>query len=166
MGFAERLAQCCVTSDMKAEQEKIRPVEHVAALAGATSIGSDIFRARDYDANALRRAIFLLARKVRQEMRLAMEPSMNLASAAIAEVVYWQCRSCKGAAVLVIGTGRQVCNKCGGTGVHRWNDHDRAKSAGYNEDTWPKWAPKYEKVVAMARKHDGATIGLAHKRMG
>ena len=83
MGFAERLSSACVTSDLKSVEEKIKPVEHVAALSGATSIGSDMFRARDHDISALRRAILLLARKARNELHIGMEPSQQLATAAM-----------------------------------------------------------------------------------
>lgn len=166
MGFDDRLAQACVASNLQAVEEKIRPVEHVAALAGATSIGSDMFRARDYDLGALKRAILLLAKKVRAEMNLGSGPAQQLAGAAILEVMHWQCRTCNGASAQVVNRVRQVCPKCGGSGAHRWTDHERAKAAGYNEDTWQKWSAKYEKVIAMARRHDSGTVGLAHKKMG
>lgn len=166
MGFDDRLAQACVASNLKAVEDKIRPVEHVAALAGATSIGSDMFRARDYDLGALKRAILLLAKKVRSEMNLGLGPAQQLAGAAVLEVMHWQCRTCNGASSQIVNRVRQVCPKCGGSGAHRWTDHERAKAAGYNEDTWQKWAPKYEKVIAMARQHDSGTVGLAHKKMG
>ena len=166
MGFAERLSECCSTSDMTMTEEKIRDVEHVAALSGASDLGSDMMRARDYDPKALRRAILILASKVRTDIRLGMGPSQQLATAAILEVMHWQCRTCNGAAERVIGGIRQVCPTCGGTGVHRWLDTDRAKATGYPLDNWPMWAKKYEQVIAIARKHDSATIGQAFKRMG
>lgn len=166
MGFAERLSESCVASDLGAKEGKIKSVEHVAALSGATSLGSDMMRARDYDANALRRAILVLARTVRQEMRLGMGPAENLARCAIFEVLHWQCRACNGASEHITGGVRKTCAKCEGTGIHRWRDTDRAKESGYPLDTWHLWSNKYEKVIAMARKHDSQTIGLAHKKMG
>ena len=151
---------------MMMKEEKIRDVEHVAALSGASGLGSDMMRARDYDPKALRRAILILASKVRTDMRLGMGPSQQLATAAILEVMHWQCRTCNGAAERVIGGVRQVCPTCRGTGVHRWIDSDRAKATGYPLSNWGMWAKKYEQVIAIARRHDSATIGQAHKRMG
>lgn len=148
------------------KEEKIRDVEHVAALSGASALGSDMMRAMDYDPKALRRAILILASKVRTDMRLGMGPSQQLATAAILEVMHWQCRTCNGAAERVIGGVRQVCPTCRGTGVHRWIDADRAKATGYPLSNWGMWAKKYEQVIAIARRHDSATIGQAHKRMG
>lgn len=166
MGFAERLSECCSTSDMMAKEERIRDVEHVAALSGASGLGSDMMRARDYDSKALRRAILILASKVRAEMRLGMGPSQQLATAAILEVMHCQCRTCNGAAEQIIGGIRQVCPTCGGTGVHRWMDADRAKATGYPIANWSMWAKKYEIVIAIARRFDSATVHLSHKRMG
>ena len=151
---------------MTMKEEKIRDVEHVAALSGASDLGSDMMRARDYDPKALRRAILILASKVRTDIRLGMGPSQQLATAAILEVMHWQCRTCNGAAERVIGGVRQVCPTCRGTGVHRWIDADRAKATGYPLSNWGMWAKKYEQVIAIARRHDSATIGQAHKRMG
>ena len=151
---------------MMMKEERIRDVEYVAALSGASGLGSDMMRARDYDPKALRRAILILASKVRTDMRLGMGPSQQLATAAILEVMHWQCRTCNGAAERVIGGVRQVCPTCRGTGVHRWIDSDRAKATGYPLSNWGMWAKKYEQVIAIARRHDSATIGQAHKRMG
>lgn len=166
MGFAERLSSACVTSDLKSVEEKIKPVEHVVALSGATSIGSDMFRARDHDISALRRAILLLARKARNELHIGMEPSQQLATAAIMEIMHWQCRTCNGASEQRIDGLRKICPTCGGTGVHWWSDKERAKASMYPLDTWVKWSPKYEKILAMARRADSSTIHASRQKMG
>ena len=166
MGFAEKLATSCVTSDLGSKDEQIRAVEHVAALSGATSIGSDLMRAKDYDVNALRRAIYLLARHARQSMRLSMGPSMQLATAAILEVMHWQCRQCSGASEQRLDGVRQVCPSCGGTGVHRWTDSERARAAGVPLAAWHAWRPKYERVLKWARARDSETVGDAGRKLG
>lgn len=166
MGFPEKLATSCVTSDLSSKDEQIRSVEHVAALSGATSIGSDLMRAKDYDVQALRRAIYLLARHARQSMRLSMGPSMQLATAVIQEVMHWQCRSCHGASEQRVGGIRQVCPACGGVGVHRWTDTERAKEAGYSRETWAAWARKYEQMLKWARARDTETVGDAGRKLG
>jgi hypothetical protein len=120
----------------------------------------------DYDKNALRRAILILASKVRREMHLGIGPAEQLAAAAIQEIMHWQCRTCNGASEQIIGGVRKTCPKCGGLGVHWWSESDRAKAAGYPVETWPKWAPKYEKVLAMAQRADSSAVGQASKRMG
>jgi len=166
MGFPERLAQACVTSDLGAKDEQIRSVEHVAALSGASGIGSDLMRAKDYDVTALRRAILILARHARQSMRLSMEPSKWLATAAILEVMHWQCRSCNGASEQRLDGIRMICPACGGVGVHRWTDSERARAAGVPRDSWHAWARKYEQVLKWARARDSETVGDAGRKLG
>ena len=166
MGFAERLSSSCVDSNLSSCEGKIRAIEHVGALSGASSIGSDLMRARDYDAGALRRAILLIARKARNELRLGMGPAQQLSTVACLELMHWQCRICHGASEQVISGIRQTCPACGGTGVHRWRDKERAAAAGYSIDTWPAWNRKYEQVLTMARDYDSHTIGQAIKKMG
>ena len=166
MGFPEKLAQSCVTSDLGAKDEQIRSVEHVAALSGASSIGSDLMRAKDYDVQALRRAILILARHARQSMRLSMEPSKWLATAAILEVMHWQCRSCNGASEQRLDGIRMICPACGGVGVHRWTDSERARVAGIPRDAWSTWAKKYERVLAYAREHDSWTVPNSAAKLG
>ena len=166
MGFEERLSSSCTATDLGSKDGKIRAIEHVGALSGASSIGSDLLRARDYDVGALQRAILLIARKARQDMRLGMGPAQQLATAACLELMHWQCRACNGASEMVISGIRQICPKCGGTGVHRWSDKDRAAETGYSLDTWQSWNRKYEQVLAMARDYDSHTVVQAAKKLG
>lgn len=166
MSFAKRLAVSVVSSDLESQEGKIHAIEHVASLAGATAIGSDMFRARDYDVNALRRAVLLLARQVRQRLRLGMGPSYQLANAAIMEVMHWQCRQCAGASEQIIGGVRMTCPACGGTGVHRWSDKERARATGYEVETWHAWAGKYEVALGMAAGFNSQTVADARARLG
>lgn len=166
MGFAEIVSKSCHSSNLKAEDDRIGSIEHVAALSGASSIGSDMMRAKDHDASALRRAVLLLASKVRHQMRLGMGPSQQLATAAILECMYWQCRLCNGASELVANGVRKTCQACGGVGVHHWTNAERANAAGYPGANWPMWEKKYEQVLSMARLIDSSTLHQVRKRLG
>lgn len=166
MGYAENLACAVVTDDMAPRQEKIRDVELVASLSGCTSLGSDMMRAKDYDVYALRRAIGLLARKVRRTLNLGMGPAQTLSAAAILEVMHWQCRQCSGASEQILQGVRQVCPTCGGSGIHRWSDKDRSRATGYHIATWTQWAGRYERILSMARMADSWTVVDARRRLG
>lgn len=166
MGFAENISKSCNASNLKSEDGKIGAIEYVGALSGASSIGSDMMRARDYDKTALRRAILLLASKVRHEMRLGMGPAQQLSEAAILECMHWQCRTCDGAAEQIAGGVRKTCPTCAGVGVHHWTDSDRARASGYPVANWTMWAKKYEQVLALARKFDSSTLHQVRKRLG
>ena len=54
MGFPERLSQSVVTGTLEQNDLKLMPVDFVGSLAGASALGSDIFRAADGDAFAFR----------------------------------------------------------------------------------------------------------------
>jgi hypothetical protein len=166
MGFSEHLAECVVSSDLQSKDSSIRDVEFVAALSGASSLGADLLRAKDYDAKALKRAILALSARVRKRLKLSMSPAQLLSTTAIFELMQWQCRDCWGASEQIIGGIRVTCPTCGGVGVHRWSDKDRANTSGFHVETWHKWAKKYEIVLSMARGHDGNTEHAARVRLG
>ncbi len=168
MGFAERMSQSCNTDDLKARDDKLGDVEHVAALSGAPEIGSDLLRARDYDANALRRAILLLANKAMHRLKIGRAAANMLAIVAVQEVMHWQCRKCNGAAEVIIGDLKQICPKCNGQGVHRWSDGERAQAArgaGLKTDNWLVWDRKYQIVLDIARRDDSQTLGCSREKL-
>jgi DnaJ-class molecular chaperone len=123
-------------------------------------------RAKDYDLKALRRAILLLARHARVSMRLAVNPSVQLATTAVFEIMHWQCRQCHGASEQRINGIRQVCPSCEGIGVHRWSDYERARTSGYTIETWRFWSTKYEQILKYGRFWDSRTNGDAKIRLG
>jgi hypothetical protein len=166
MGMAERLSECCTTSDLMAKDERIRDVELVASLAGCTHLGSDMMRAKDYDAKALRRAILILTNKTIKALRIARSQAQLLATTAMLETMHWQCRRCHGASEQIVGGVRQTCPDCGGTGLHRWSNNERARTSGYPVETWHLWAPKYERIIGIARNADSWTVIDAARRLG
>jgi hypothetical protein len=166
MGMAERLSECVTTSDLQSKDERIRDVELVASLAGCTHLGSDMMRAKDYDSQALRRAILRLTAKAIKTLRISRGPAQLLATTALLEVMHWQCRRCNGASEQIIGGIRQVCPECEGAGIHRWSNNERARTSGYPVETWHQWAPKYERIIGMARNADSWTVIDAARRLG
>ena len=66
MGISEQLSNAIGTSDLAWSDAKTKPVEFVAAMAGVTGLGSDIFRAKSYDRAATHRAVLVLAKKARR----------------------------------------------------------------------------------------------------
>ena len=169
MGFAERMSQSCTTDDLKSRDEKLSDVEYVAALSGAPELGSDLLRARDYDATALRRAVLYLANKSMRRLQIGRAAATILATVAIKEIMHWQCRQCNGASEVIIGDLKQTCPKCNGHGMHRWSDAEKvqaARRAGLRLDTWGRWCKKYEIVLTIARQDDGETLRAARSKLG
>ena len=166
MPYPETLARSVESSDLMAHDGKIRDVEHVASLAGATSIGTDLMRAKDYDVQALRRCIVAVAKAVRRKLRVGHVPAQLLATAALLEVMAWQCRRCHGAAQQIIAGVLHVCPECEGTGIHRWSDAQRARAAGVDPAAWGTWSRRYEAVVRLVRTHDSLLLPAARARLG
>lgn len=166
MGFSEHLAESVSSSRLQSHPDKIRDIEFVAALSSASHIGSDMMRAKDYDLSALRRAISRLSVMVSKKTRISLSISQLLATTAIFELMHWQCRQCHGASEQIISGIRVTCPSCGGTGIHRWGNAERARAAGFQVEEWGRWSRKYEQVLQMARNHDINTEFAARKRLG
>lgn len=164
MGFPERLSQSVVTGTLEQNDLKLMPVDFVGSLSGASALGSDIFRAADGDAFAFRRAILLLAREATRKFRIGQSVAVRLASVAIQEVIYWQCRKCNGAGQVIAGELKVICDKCGGTGIHRWSDAERAKLLKVNN--WSQWDKRYTDVLAIAANDFSRVVGCANKKLG
>lgn len=167
---AERLAVAVTDDDLAAKEDRIRSVEYVAALSGASGLGSDIFRAKDYDLAAARRAVLVLTKKAMKAGLSAKLPisraiAQAMAAAVLAEIAMPQCRTCSGAAVKIIDHLKLTCPTCEGAGTHRYSDKERAQLCGIPKADWPKWEKRYQVVLAEARGHDCAPL-RAKERLG
>lgn len=161
MGIAERLACAVQDDDLGWSELQTKPVEYVAALSAASSLGSDIFRARDHDAFALRRAVLLLAKKamdagMKAKLPLSRAMAQEMAVSVLMELLHPKCRTCHGSAVAIVGTLKVQCPTCGGTGIHRYSDKERAKLSGIKYDEWAKFERRYRLVMTIALRNDTA----------
>lgn len=161
MGIAERLALAPSESDLGWADNATKPVEFVAALAATTNLGSDMHRAKDKDASALRRGALLLAKKAmdkgrRLRLPLSRAQAQLMAVAVLIEHCQPHCRVCHGARQSVVDSLKVICSACGGVGVHRYSDKERAIACGIKPADWPKWERRYRMVMAIALEHDTA----------
>lgn len=181
MGFADRLAGSCHTSHMEAVNGQVRAVEYVGSLAGATGLGSDLFRARDHDGRALKRAYLEISLAIWKSLKwrgINKDDSRMLAHVAIAELLNPHCHTCHGGGTVGGGKDKgrdaspeRVCPSCGGVGVHRWLDAERAEvAARHRQNTgggdWARCSRHYAKALSMAQDVDSRTVGAAKKRLG
>lgn len=161
MGISEQLANAIGTSDLAWSDAKTKPVEFVAALAGATGLGSDILRAKSYDRAAAHRAVLLLAKKARRagdraKLPLSQVMAQTMAAVVLLEIVRPHCRVCTGAGVSVIDELKVTCPACGGITVHHYTDKERARLCGVSPSDWHKYSSRYEIVMNIALQHDCA----------
>lgn len=170
MGISEQLANAIGTSDLAWSDAKTKPVEFVAALAGATGLGSDLLRARSYDRAAAHRVVLVLAKKARRagdrnKLPLSQAMAQTMAAMVLLEIVRPHCRTCTGAGVSVIDELKVTCPACGGITVHHYTDKERARRCGVAPSDWHKWSGRYELVMGVAMKHDCAEK-QADERLG
>ena len=168
MGINESLALAVNASSLEWSEFKTRPIEYVAAMAGATNLASDIFRSKDHDHKAIHRAMLLLAKKARDmgiKKRLFLSPQQArlFAVAALVELLAPQCRTCNGASVIVTDALKVVCPACEGVGAHRYGNDERAKLCGIAKDKWGMWQARYEMTLGIARREDNAAAAAAFR---
>ncbi len=161
MGINETIAIALSCKSLVWSEFKTTPIEYVAALAGAAALSSDIFRAKQNDRAALRRATLLLAQKARKagkQQRLYLSPqhAEKLAAAALLEIINPTCRACRGASVVVAEHLKITCRSCDGVGVHQYSDAERAQNCGIDQDKWHQWVRRFEMVIGIARSFDNA----------
>ena len=166
MGFEERLNASVCTDNLKSDDLKLMPVDFVASLSGASSLGSDIMRSSDYDQSALRRALRLLTKDAINALHIGRGVASRLSVVAINEVLHWQCRRCNGAGEVIAGKVRIECPDCNGYGTHRWSDGERARLARLPPDIWRKWEKKYALVLEIARVESSFVVELSKRKMG
>lgn len=170
MVIDELLAVAITARSLSWCDHQTRPIEYVAALSGASSLGSDILRAKHLDKTALRRATLMLARKAqlagkRQRLHLSPQQAETFAIAALIELLSPQCQACCGTSTAVANNLKVMCPTCNGSGVHRHTDTERARSCGIEEDQWHRWVRRYEMVLELARANDNA-VSKASVRLG
>lgn len=170
MGINEMLAIAISARSLEWRDNQTRPIEYVAAMAEASALASDIFRARHHDRLALRRATMMLAYKARQlgkKKRLHLSPHQaeTFAIAALIELLTPQCNACGGASTAVTNNLKIMCPTCNGSGVHRYSDAERARHCGINQDQWHHWVRRYEMVLELAQSSDNV-VPKAKSRLG
>lgn len=161
MGLEERLALAVGEDDLGWSDHKSKPVELVAALSAATNLGSDIHRSKGADLQAMRRAVLLLTKKAIDKGRGSRLPLSRVMAQAMSVTALFErcaphCRTCNGAAVLVVNSLKVVCDTCGGAGIHRYSDKERARLCGIKPMDWPQWSARYQMVLKIAVDQDRA----------
>lgn len=158
MGKSEHLATSLSGSDLSWTEGKTKPVEYVAAMSAATRLGSDIFRAADHDAHAMRRAVLqlmsLAAKKLgRNKLSITRAQAQTLAAAAILELINPYCTTCGGAREIMGEKIKVICPTCSGIGVRRYTDSERAKIVGVKPEDWHKHERRYRVFIEIASQH-------------
>ena len=171
MGKSEHLATSLSGSDLSWTEGKTKPVEYVAAMSAATRLGSDIFRAADHDAHAMRRAVLqlmsLAAKKLgRNKLSITSAQAQTMAAAAILELIHPYCTTCGGAREIMGEKIKVICPTCSGIGVRRYTDSERAQMVGIKPEDWHKHELRYRVFIEIASQHYVAAPISALRHLG
>lgn len=163
MGF-ERLIKSVEAHSLGWKTTEECAVDRITAIglaAGGNETGEAMLRVNALDASALRKVIFLVARRLNHRLNITRGYGEKLAIAALHEYLRPHCYYCggkgqhyqKGAAV-------RACPYCQGSGLHRFSDTDRAMliGASYNQRA-------YEEALAYLRDSIRTIVINADRRL-
>lgn len=126
--------------------------DRVAALAGASRLGSALWRLKySNDPKVYKSAVLLLAKRMGWKNSDMLQRICELA---IREWLLGMCIECKGAREVIVGDLRITCPSCEGIGVKRYSDRERERFVGLEARSWDRWVKKYEAVQAAMTGED------------
>ena len=112
-------------SGLRDSPERETPLDRVAAFAGASRLGTLLWRLKyANDPRAFKPASLLIGKKLPRNLHGSMR--ITIAQRALKEWCLGMCAVCKGAKEVMRGDKMVECKTCDGTGKHRHTDADRA----------------------------------------
>lgn len=112
------------------DSEHQRAIDKLTAFSYAEKLGTLLWRVKYFnDASSYRPAVFLLAKAL---PRLNKGIAIKVSQQVMNEWLYGFCQVCLGAKEVLSGEHVILCNSCGGSGVRKYTDAERAKAIGAN----------------------------------
>ena len=141
-----------------------KPVDRVVAIAHAAKgneVGALMLRVEALDEASLRKAVLLVSRALAHSHRVNRSHGERIAFAVIREHLHPGCLQCGGKGELHREAEMVVsCHICGGTGLRRYTDTDRAALVGakYN-------AKAYAAALEMVRDALSRVVRVANSQL-
>ena len=106
-----------------------RPIDRVAASGRCDATGLAVWKARyQHESSAYNDAIAGLLKDYRERFRGdSADIAKRVVTQALDEFLFPFCSMCSGAKEVIVDKLRVICPKCGGSGVKRYSDSDRAR---------------------------------------
>lgn len=157
----ESVVSAVQSSNLQWNDRETKAIDRITALGLSDPLGSALWRFKYCnDSAAYQRALALLAKKGATRLRVMPGYARMLAKAAIKEWAIDADPHCQGSGFVTQKNGVVVtCTKCGGTGMRRWEDHERAIAAGIPVESWPKHQRNFEKVAECLAGSTAAVAG-------
>lgn len=137
--------------------EHERAIDKVAALGLCDELGVLLWKAKYMSESwayqkARRILINLHSARFKYEARLIVD---SLVEQCLHEYVADMCQWCKGAKEIIANDRRVICDACGGHGVRRYSDRDRAVNMKLAMGKVQKMARQFKALQDIIRDQDG-----------
>jgi hypothetical protein len=136
------------------------PIDRIGALAKASALGRSLYHwAYAGDESSLRSAYHHLCRKARNRTRIFRHHKdykllEKIVAMCLHEWRYPACQTCGGRGELEAEKLRIVCERCGGTGLHRYSDVSRMEFLKLDTSAYRNWERHINSVVACLTTED------------
>lgn len=160
----EALAKATMASTLAWDDNNEMPIDKMTAIAFSArnnEVGALLLRVDALDDVAMRKVILLIVRKLNHEYRIARGFGNRIAVSVLHELLRAGCVSCGGKGEIHRDAGSVLpCHQCGGTGLQRYTDMDRASLVGgvYNKKA-------YSAALQFARDALTRIVTGANKRL-
>lgn len=157
----EKIVNAMQSKNLAWHAEFQRAIDTLTAVGMSDPLGSALFRAKYCnDTAAYQQALGLLAKDGATKLRVMPGYARKLAKVAIKEWIIDADPHCNGSGVFVQSNGIGVsCPKCGGTGMRKWEDHERALTSGIPVDSWDKHQRNFDKISEQLSRAISALSG-------
>jgi len=136
------------------EPEKSTPVTRLAAFAGASRLGTALWRLKyAKDLTSYNTALLLLVKKLPKTLTRSYRT--KIVAQALQEWYDETCRTCLGVRHVMVEDKKVLCAACDGLGKHRYSDRERAGLSG-------NWLAECSKIIS---EHDIETDVRTRERL-
>lgn len=146
--FKDQIASDVRSSNLAWNEREQKSIDRITALGLSDRLGAALFRFKyGADAFAGKKAVHLLAHKITCNFGFVQTYAAKLAEACIKEFVLDNCVTCNGTGLVMSAGHSDKCPKCGGSGVKRYTDTERALAAGLPVESWSKHAKNFDRTM-------------------
>lgn len=144
------------------EEKAVDRMTAIGLAARKNELGAAMLHAESLDAEALRKVVLLVVRRLNHSHRISRGFGEKIAVAVLREYMNPHCPACGGKRETHIeGEAVIVCLHCEGLGLHRYTDASRAEMIGgrYNKTA-------YESALRYVRDAMVGMVSAANGRLG
>lgn len=146
----EQVAGAVESSNLAWSDYSVRDIDRLTALGMCDALGAALWRFKyANDATSHKQALYLLVRRASKQIKNSAHSYLaSLAAGAIREWTLDACTTCHGAGQVIEKSGVVMqCHKCGGGGLKRYSDGERARNSQMPPESWSKHAKNYDIVM-------------------